>query len=40
MMKQMGLDPSDFGGGYDDPELDALDAQLRKQGKFVLNVNS
>ena len=33
----MGLDPNEFGmgsgGGYGDPELDALDAKLRKQGK-------
>ena len=30
----MGLDPKDFAmGGYDDPELAALDKQLQKQSK-------
>ena len=34
-MKQMGMDPSEFGigGGYDDPELAELDRMMRKQGK-------
>ena len=36
-MRQMGFDPKDFavGGssGYDDPELAALDAEMRKRGK-------
>ena len=32
-MKEMGLDPNDFAGGYDDPELAALDKQLQAQGK-------
>lgn len=39
-MKEMGLDPDDFGAGYDDPELAALEKQLRKQGKqlkFISN---
>ena len=34
MMKNMGMDPDEFKGGYDDPELAALDAQLKKQGKY------
>ena len=34
-MKEMGLDPDEFGGGYDDPELAELDRQLKKQGKSV-----
>ena len=34
MMKNMGMDPNEFKGGYDDPELAALDAQLKKQGKY------
>jgi len=29
MMKEMGLDPDEF-GGYDDPELAALDKALKK----------
>ena len=33
-MKQMGLDMSEFRGGYNDPELAALDAKLKKQGKL------
>ena len=36
MMKNMGLDPNEFKGGYDDPELAALDAELHKQGKCSL----
>lgn len=31
MMKQMGLDDDEFAGGYDDPELAALDAELNRQ---------
>ena len=29
MMKQMGLDMSDFAGAYKDPELAALDKKLK-----------
>ena len=37
MMKNMGLDPNEFQGGYDDPELAALDAQLKRQGKYNIS---
>lgn len=30
LMKQYGLDMSEFTGGYNDPELDALDKKLKK----------
>lgn len=33
MMLDMGMDPNDFMGGYDDPDLAALDKQLKRQGK-------
>ena len=36
-MKKMGLDPNEFGmgggGGYADPELAALDAEIRRRGE-------
>lgn len=36
-MKKMGFDPNEFGmgggGGYADPELAALDAEIRRRGK-------
>jgi len=32
-MKEMGLDPDEF-GHYDDPELAALEKALKKQGKL------
>ena len=37
-MKQLGFDPAEFGaagGGstYDDPELAALDAEMKRRGK-------
>jgi hypothetical protein len=33
MMKEMGLDPGEFMGSSEDPELADLEKQLRKQGK-------
>lgn len=34
-MKDMGLDPDELAGAYDDPELAALEKEIRKQGKIL-----
>ena len=43
-MKKMGLDPNEFGmgggGGYADPELAALDAEIRRRGKILGSASS
>jgi hypothetical protein len=35
MMIEMGLDPSDFETGYDDPELKALEKTMKRLGKLT-----